>query len=961
MRPGGSLQRRLSFGIATLLLVTLAAFSLLAYRVVRQSLTQVAEVRLGVAAEQLAAVLSQIVRLETAALEELRSRPEVSAFLTNPTSENEAAAAAVLDSLMSANPVRTGVVIRAADAAPLLLGDAEPADADNMRSGVSRLISEEGRIRYYVASVVDRPEGMEVISERLQLGGGAGGRFIRDLIGQGASFQIGNATWDVWTGLGGQADESTPPQEGTGLSSHIEDGTEVLGLWRPVPETPWVVWVDLPAAVVFAPLNSFVGRVAAVVIVLLLLGGGAAWLLGRHVTRPLEELTTAAQAIQNGDFSNAIATDRSDEIGTLATAFEAMGRTLRERQERFRQVTEAINEVFFLLGADFDQMLYVSPGYKDIWGEPWEALFRSPKAFLEAALPEDRAALLQAFGRVRERETEERHEFRIRRPDGAVRWMVMHARGIRDQSGSTYRIAGVLRDVTNRKDVEKALEVSEQRLRTLLESVNLIVLVLAEDGSIEYANPFLLEVAGYAHDELIKKNWFHDFVRAGDTDSVVERFHEMTDRERHEKHQYVILTRDGGEKLISWHETVLRDGQGRATGTLCVGEDVTERAGLEEQLRRAQKMEAVGRLAGGIAHDFNNLLTAILGPAEMLLMEMDAADPARQDLEEIKAAGERAATLTRQLLAFSRQQVLEPKNLDLNTLVGDLDRMLQRIVGEDIEFRVLLANDLGTVRADPGQIEQVIMNLVINSRDAMPSGGTLTFETANVELDAEYADQHFPVTAGQYVMLAVSDTGVGMDAATRAKIFEPFFTTKPKGKGTGLGLATAYGIVKQSGGYIWAYSEVGQGTTFKVYLPRVDEVPAVAVSVAGENGTLSGTETILVVEDEKIVQGVTRRILEARGYQVLAADGGPQALTIAEEHPGPIPLLITDVVMPEMSGRDLASRLLEIRPATRVIYVSGYTDDMIVQHGVLEPGVQFLQKPFTPRALAKKVRTVLDV
>jgi PAS domain S-box-containing protein len=837
----------------------------------------------------------------------------------------------------------------------MVFGDAEAADVDGARGGASRLMFEQGRIRYNIAST----GGGEMILEQLQLGGGAGGRLIRDLIGEGASFQIGNATWDVWARLGGQIDETPPPQEGTGITPHEEGGNEVLGLWRPVPETPWVVWVDFPAAVVFAPLGPFLGGVGASVLLLLVLGGGAAWLLGRQVARPLEELTHAAEAIQRGDYSRTIATRRSDEIGSLANAFQAMGRALHEREERFRQVTEAINEVFFLVSVELDQTLYVSPSYEDIWGEPQENLHRSPKAFLDAVLPEDRSGLLRAFGRAREEETEQRHEFRIRRPDGGVRWIVMHARGVRDRSGETYRIAGVARDVTNRKDVEKALEASQERLRTVFESVNLIVLVLGTDGSIEHANPFLLESTGFGRDELIGKSWF-DFVRALDAEGVAERLREIIDRERHANEEYAILTKAGKERVISWHKTVLRDPEGQPTGILCVGEDVTDKAGLEEQLRRAQKMEAVGRLAGGIAHDFNNLLTAILGPAEMLLLDLEPGNPARQDLEEIKAAGERAATLTRQLLAFSRQQVLEPKNIDLNTLVGDLDRMLQRIIGEDIEFRTLLGGDLGTVRADPGQVEQVIMNLVINSRDAMPSGGMLTVETSNVELDAEYADLHFPVAAGHYVMLAVSDTGVGMDAETRTRIFEPFFTTKPKGRGTGLGLATAYGIVKQSGGYIWAYSEVGQGTTFKVYLPRVDEVPTAAAHSAGENGALSGHETILVVEDEKIVQGVTRRMLESRGYTVLAADGGPQALAIAEEQLGPIPLLITDVVMPEMSGHDLAIRLLEVRPETKVLYVSGYTDDMILHHGVLEPGVHFLQKPFTPNALARKVRMVLD-
>jgi signal transduction histidine kinase/CheY-like chemotaxis protein len=384
------------------------------------------------------------------------------------------------------------------------------------------------------------------------------------------------------------------------------------------------------------------------------------------------------------------------------------------------------------------------------------------------------------------------------------------------------------------------------------------------------------------------------------------------------------------------------------------------RNALEEQLRKSQRMEAVGRLVAGVAHDFNNLLTVILGTADLLLHGTGPADPRQAGLGEIKSAAERAAILIRRLLAFSRQQVLEPRVLDPNSLIGELEGLLRRLIGEDVELRTRLAPDLGTVRADPGQLEQVILNLAVNSRDAMPGGGTLTLETANVELDEAYARDHPSVRPGPYVMLAVSDTGVGMDAATRAHIFEPFFTTKGRDQGTGLGLATVHGIVSQSGGYIWLYSEPGKGTTFKIYLPRVDEPPAPAAAADVPTRELTGSETVLVVEDEDAVRALMRLTLEARGYQVLAAASPKEALELVARHPGSIPLVVTDVIMPGMSGGELAGRLAALRPEIRVIFVSGYTDDTIAHQGVLDPGVHFLQKPFTLEGLARKVREVLD-
>lgn len=381
----------------------------------------------------------------------------------------------------------------------------------------------------------------------------------------------------------------------------------------------------------------------------------------------------------------------------------------------------------------------------------------------------------------------------------------------------------------------------------------------------------------------------------------------------------------------------------------------------EEQLRQSQKLEAIGQLAGGVAHDFNNLLTAINGYSSLALQRLDDKHPIRGYLEEVKKAGDRAANLTRQLLAFGRKQMLQPVALNLNDVVADMSKMLRRLIGEDIQFTAKFDPELMRTKADPGQIEQVLVNLVVNARDAMPQGGHLTIETANIEVDREYASKHFGVQPGSYVMLAVSDTGIGMDEDTKARIFEPFYTTKEKGKGTGLGLSTVYGIIKQSGGNIWVYSEPGRGTSFKVYLQPFEAAPGATEKATVEPAAQGGSETILLVEDEDIVRGLARKILEQSGYRVLDARNGTEAIRISREHGKAIQLLLTDVVMPEISGKEIAERLTVLHPTIRVLFMSGYTDEAIVHHGVIDANVEFIQKPFTPMALARKVRAVLDL
>jgi two-component system, cell cycle sensor histidine kinase and response regulator CckA len=396
-------------------------------------------------------------------------------------------------------------------------------------------------------------------------------------------------------------------------------------------------------------------------------------------------------------------------------------------------------------------------------------------------------------------------------------------------------------------------------------------------------------------------------------------------------------------------------------GLIHVVRDITEYKRMEAQLLQSQKMEAIGVLAGGVAHDFNNLLTVINGYTEMFLEDLPPDDPRHRDFKQISKAGQQAASLTSQLLAFSRKQILQPEILNINDILDETSKMLRRMIGEDIEIMVRTQPNLGLVNTDPGQVQQIILNLAVNARDAMPQGGKLTIETADVDFDEYYVMEHPLTKAGPYVMLAASDNGIGMDAATQTRIFDPFFTTKGIGKGTGLGLSTVYGIVKQSNGFIWVYSEPGKGTTFKIYLPRVE---GKITKVAAENkleSDIHGFETVLVVEDEALVRSLACRILNDRGYYVLEASNGNEALRVAQEHVGEIHLILTDVVMPGMSGRELVSQLKEIRPNIKSLFISGYTDDAIVHHGILDSDVAFLQKPFTIEKLTHKVRAMIEL
>jgi PAS domain S-box-containing protein len=543
-------------------------------------------------------------------------------------------------------------------------------------------------------------------------------------------------------------------------------------------------------------------------------------------------------------------------------------------------------------------------------------------------------------------------EYVEREPGGGARYFLQNHTAI-VEAGFLLQIWGTTVEITDRRRAEDAFRESERRFRELLETVELVAIMLDAQGRITFCNDHMLRVTGWSREELLGKDWFELCVPEQDRERLRSLFTtpgSVSDLPSH--YENSILTRDGRRRLIAWDNTLLRNPDGTSMGTASLGRDVTDHRALEEQYRQAQKLESIGRLAGGVAHDFNNLLTVINAYSELLLETMDESDPGRVNLIEIRKAGDRAAALTHQLLAFSRRQVLQPQTLDLNALVADAEKMLRRVISEDIEVATRLDPSLRPVRADAGQLNQVILNLAVNARDAMPSGGKLTIATSNVATGPE-----LPLTPGQYVLLTVTDTGAGISSDNLAHIFEPFFTTKHPGEGTGLGLSTVYGIVQQSGGHVHVESEPGRGATFRVYLPSVDGGLPARASAPAQIDPAAGRETVLVVEDEPEVRRVAVEILKSFGYHVLSAGNGGEALGMIDRS---VQLILTDIVMPGISGRELAEHVRRTRPDICILYMSGYAYRTDPNAVFPRPGEAYIQKPFAPASLAAKVREVLD-
>ncbi|HEY0729182.1 MAG TPA: ATP-binding protein [Pyrinomonadaceae bacterium] len=767
--------------IGTLLFVVIVVCSWTSYRSVAASAQAVGRERLQNLTQQLSGMLQQTVYTLTTKTATVANEPAVRTFLASPATASRDDVQKVLQQFVApadANSLgvelwsrQSGLVFSAPDSGTIALGDL----ATEFQQSASEPFKAVGAIRR-VKNTVGFPTVAAVKGDDGKIVGYLvrwrrlattpdSRQQMNKLLGSNATLYLGNSANDTWTDL-----EKVVAKPSVDLSQLVDvasyersDSGKVIGLARPINGTPWSVLIEFSEDVIQRPASSFLKRTSMIGLFIFLLGVGVAFVLSRNITKPLNELTETATAISQGDDSRVVQVRQKDELGQLASAFNAMVVKVRDSQQELER-------------------------------------------------------------KVQQRTLQ--------------------------------------------------LEEANRQLESLSET-NVLKRALAEKEK---------------------------------TDAL--------------------------EAL----------------------------ANTERQLIQSQKLEAVGRLAGGISHDFNNLLTVILGYSDIMLRQLSQEHPLRRYLDEIVKASERASALTRQLLAFSRKQVMQPKVFGVNNVVSELEKMLRRMIGEDIELRVSLHPDLGNIKADPVQLEQVIMNLVVNARDAMPKGGKLTIETSNVYLDQTYAKEHMSVEPGNYVMLAISDTGCGMDKETRQRIFEPFFTTKAQGKGTGLGLSTVYGIVKQSGGNIWVYSEEGRGTTFKIYFPQVREEAEEYRRVTAKAEAPRGSETILLVEDADWVRKLARQLLERAGYRVVEASGAEEAIRIIETSTNgtKIDLVLTDVIMPGMSGNDMSKHLLAQRPDLPVLYMSGYTDDAIVQHGVLEPGINFIQKPFSPDALALKVREVLD-
>jgi PAS domain S-box-containing protein len=702
-----------------------------------------------------------------------------------------------------------------------------------------------------------------------------------------------------------------------------------------------------------------------------------------EAAKNVPEMIDAARRVLNGETLSGVTTIGTEmfewwysplraDNGAISGAFGvAIDLTDRKRAEdALRESERRLNEAQRIahLGhweQDLDTgRITASDEAHHIFGlRPQEGL-ETWAAWQEHLHPEDRATRAAAIEQVLLEGPRYLAEYRAVRPNGDIR--IIHSQGelTRDETGRPRRLFGIIRDITEQRRAERALVAAERRLEHVVASSPAVLFTLrVDDGqfqAISWMSENIETMLGYRVQETLGADWWLGNIHPDDRDAVVNQFRSEILSNNYFSSEYRFRHKDGRYRWIRGESRLLRDAGNQPAEVVGSLSDITDRKRLEDQFRQSQKMEAIGHLAGGVAHDFNNLLTIISGYSELLLPELPKTDPKREMISQIQQAGERAAGLTRQLLAFSRQTVLEPKVLDLNEVVRENEKMLRRLIGEDVRLTAVLDPALDPVKVDQGQIGQVIMNLVVNARDAMPKGGKLTIETGNVTLEDTSAVADPEAKPGRYVRLAVTDTGTGMTPEVQAHIFEPFFTTKGPGKGTGLGLATVYGIVKQSGGFISVYSEPGRGTAFMIYFPVVQGRVTSGKSFPGLRSLARGTETILLVEDEDAVRSMVRTVLQQAGYTVLETNRGHKALRLAEEHPGPIHLLITDVVMPEMGGRELVERIAPLRPNLSVLYLSGYTDDAVVRHGVLQSEMAFLQKPFTMSALTNKVREVLD-
>ena len=889
------LRRKLPLLISAIVFVVVAVLSALGYEQVERAMLAAAGQQVANAAQQMSGLLheSALGLRRTAHL--VASDTAVVSLLRRDSPSSRVVVERTFRSDMSRMPqiasrslwTRDGTLRLAIGAIDLQRRPTlTVADSGDMPSPLAArlgpLRSWNGTVLYdVVALAIAGHDTLGYFVETRRLWDGQTLQRIRDLIGAGsAALLLGNKDGSLWSN--GTAMVPGPPHP-PGLVralEYVRAGERRVGAADGIASSPWAVAIEVPRAAAVSRARTFLWDASFVAILMIALGALAAWAISRSITRPLDDISRAAQRIAEGDYSSRASVSPHTELGRLAATFNAMA-------EQVESASRTQGQRALEARASAEQLEAANQELERALADAELARREAERA---ARAREDTQSLLDAVLATAP------IGFALIDPD--LRYLRVNE-ALAKVNGQP-AAAHIGRPV---REHQPELGAREELLRQVLDTCEPIVDV--------------------------------ELLRTDESQTPAER-----------------------QLRASFFPVVV--GAGPPLGIGMFVAETTERRGLEVQLQQAQKMEAVGQLAGGIAHDFNNLLTVITSYGAMLMADMPRESPHATDVQEIMNAANRASSLTRQLLAFSRRQVLQPHVLDLNALTGNLEKMLRRLLREDIQLHTSFDPDLALVNADAGQLEQVIVNLVVNARDAMPRGGKLSIETANVTLGPGYGPMHANATPGSYVLLAVSDTGMGMDKDTQAHIFEPFFTTKPVGQGTGLGLSTVYGIVKQSGGYVWVYSEIGRGTTFKIYLPAV---PPAETEIEPEREAIlaqtSAPERILLVEDEPNVRRIARRILERNGYTVLEAANGTEALRVLERRREPIALVLTDLVMPEMGGRELAARLRTVSPTSRVLFMSGYTEDAVLRQSVMEPGAIFLDKPFTFDSLLRKVREAL--
>ena len=992
-----SIRRRLALAAIALVLAVVTLIAGVAYREVRAAAVEAASAHLRDVSRQLADMLGGSGPSVLTGVSGAAKDSAIVAFAREPRSHPDSAVLAALRraSLTSVSGGSTelwdstGAVLAATQELPKIPPDltrgliARATGPRDARAGgataiVSPIDSVDGALAYQVIAPLPAQKGRSpigyVVLRRLVTTPPQTINQIKRLIGPQSRFLVGNSAGDLWTDLNNAVSGPPPSKDGSlnQVSEYAQsDGERVLYAVSPIASTPWSVAVESPRSLALAPVRYMLWRLAWVTLLLFALASAGAWWLSGTLTRPIARLAEGARAISAGNYGKRLPVEWRDELGTFTTAFNEMadgvattlgaleGKVdeLKDLESRYRLLFESSPQPMWVYDLETRRFLAVNDAAIRRYGYSRDAFL--VMSIQDIRPPEDISALDADLARLEIEGRAHSEIWRHRIASGEIIEVEMSSRSL-VFAGRPARMV-LVTDLTERRRAETSAREAHERLERVIGSSAAVLFELRVDAHrsvFEWISGNITQILGYSVDDVHRDDWWTSNVHPIDLARLPGP--PGSDPIRSSINEYRFRHRDGQYRWIREEQRRVSDPGTGTEKVIGAWFDMTAQRSLEFQLQQAQKMEAVGRLAGGVAHDFNNLLTVML--AECQLVESDPempADERAESLGEIRAAAERAARLTRQLLTFSRRQLVEPLPVDVNNVVAEVDKMLQRLIGEDIELRLRLADPSPIAIADRGQIEQVIVNLAVNARDAMPEGGSLTIETDLVTLDEAYCDVRVGLTPGRYVQLAVSDTGTGMTEEVQAHIFEPFFTTKGADKGTGLGLATCYVIARQFGGHIAAYSEVGIGTTFKLYLP-CSTTPSRTASAEGANQLVGGEELILLVEDDPSVRRSTARMLTSAGYAVLQAANADEAQALLRDSiDHRIDLLLTDVVLPGTGGREFAEDVLRDHPDIRVLFMSGYSDDIVLQHRLAERNLRLLQKPFTVNGLLAKVRETL--